>query len=156
MPLNLTSVKLDQPIAAVVAELQAVADAKHLYVKSQLPAGLPAAHADAERVQQIIYNLVGNAMKFTDSGGITISAQRLGEYLEVSVTDTGRGIPPAAQQKLFKSFQQTKSTDASEGSGLGLHISKLLAEAMGGRIRIVDSQEGKGTTLAFTLPLARD
>ena len=154
MPLTPVPLKLKDPVGVVVQELQTLATEKGLYVKAKLPAHLPLAMAEAERVQQIVYNLAGNAMKFTQTGGVTIEAEVRGHQLVVFVRDTGRGMSPTQQKKLFRSFEQTRDQDATLGSGLGLYISKLLVERMGGKIWVETSQEGKGTTLAFSLPLA--
>ncbi len=155
MPLNTADIQLSDPVGIVVQELQTMAAEKGLYVKAKLPARLPLIKADAERIQQVIYNLAGNAMKFTAQGGVTVGARAHRRHLVVLVTDTGRGMSPAQQNKLFKSFQQTRDQDATLGSGLGLYISKLLVERMGGKIWVEWSEEGKGTTIAFSLPRAR-
>jgi signal transduction histidine kinase len=120
---------------------------------------LPEVNADKNKVKQIIYNLVGNAVKFTDKGGITVSAKVVGKFLELSVSDSGKGMSPKNQQILFHKFQQASSSiltrDTTRGTGMGLYISKLLTEKMGGKIELAHSEEGKGSTFVFTLPLAR-
>lgn len=120
---------------------------------------LPEVVADKDRVKQVIYNLVGNAMKFTEKGSITIAAAQVGSMVKVFVSDTGPGIPEESQKLLFRKFQQAANNmftrDTSRGTGLGLYISKLLVESMGGEISLDHSEPGKGTTFAFTLPLAQ-
>ncbi len=118
----------------------------------------PRVHADKDRVKQIVYNLIGNAMKFTENGSVTITAQKEGTMLKLLVSDTGIGISPEKQVLLFHKFQQAGSEaftrETSRGTGLGLYISKLLVNNMGGAIALEHSEVGKGTTLSFTLPLA--
>ena len=119
---------------------------------------MPNVHADKDRVKQIIYNLVVNALRFTENGSITIPGERIGDMLKVSVTDTGPGISDDGQRLLFRKFQQANNNpftrDSSRGTGLGLYISKLLVEGMGGKIGLERSEIGTGSTFAFTLPLA--
>lgn len=153
MPLQVTAVNLKDPLQVVVKQLQSVATSKQLYLKSEVPDSLPLMQADPERIQQIIYNLAGNALKFTTQGGVTIKAEIRGHNVVVLVADTGRGMTPAEQKKLFQSFEQSREQDATIGSGLGLYISKLLVEHMGGGIWVESSEPGKGTSLAFSLPL---
>jgi signal transduction histidine kinase len=113
---------------------------------------------DQDRVKQVVYNLVGNALKFVETGGVTVSAQRQGQFVKVTVTDTGVGMTLAAQQLLFHKFQQATNglltRDAARGTGLGLYISKLLVEQMHGRIRLESSEPGVGSVFSFTLPVA--
>lgn len=122
------------------------------------PGAVPNAATDANRVKQILYNLLGNAVKFTDSGKIKINVEVEGKRLKISVADTGRGIPVATQKLLFHKFQQASNSiltrDTTKGTGLGLYISKLLVDEMGGEIRLVSSTEGKGSVFAFYLPTA--
>ncbi len=119
---------------------------------------VPQVNADKDRVKQVIYNLVGNALRFTEHGSITLAAQQQGNIIKVFVSDTGPGISEENQRILFRKFQQAGQTaftrETSRGTGLGLYISKLLVEGMGGTIGIDHSELGKGTTFAFTLPLA--
>jgi signal transduction histidine kinase len=121
---------------------------------------LPMVYGDESRIKQILYNLIGNGMKFTDKGSVTISAQPEGKVLKVFVTDTGPGISEEAQQLLFHKFQQAGQSiltrDNTRGTGLGLYISKLLLEHMGGTVRLEHSEVGKGSTFSFTMPLATE
>ena len=114
--------------------------------------------ADKARIQQIGHNLVGNAIKFTKQGGVTVRFDIADDRVKVLVTDTGLGISPANQRLLFKKFQQAGekvlARDVTKGTGMGLYISKLLAEAMGGKIYLEKSQLGQGSTFIFELPLA--
>lgn len=115
---------------------------------------LPSINADEDRVQQIMHNLIGNAIKFTDSGTIEVSAKIVGDELEIRVSDTGIGIGEEQQEGIFDSFSQADSSIMRQygGTGLGLSITKKLVELHGGTIR-VESTLGKGSTFIFTLPL---
>jgi len=117
----------------------------------QIEKGLPKVQADSERLQQVISNLVGNAIKFTPSGGkITIAARRDETGVIFSVADTGRGIPEDQLPKVFDRYWQSTRTDR-QGAGLGLAIAKGIIEGHGGEIWI-DSKPGQGTRVEFSLP----
>lgn len=122
-------------------------------------ANVPAVMADKQRIKQVLINLVGNAVKFTDKGSITISAQADQNYVYITVTDTGRGMSPENQKLLFRKFQQAGDSiltrDASKGTGLGLYISKQIVELSGGGIGLKSSAENVGSAFAFSLPLAK-
>ncbi|OGM59236.1 hypothetical protein A2892_05165 [Candidatus Woesebacteria bacterium RIFCSPLOWO2_01_FULL_39_10b] len=115
--------------------------------------------ADKERVMQVLINLVGNAIKFSVKGGATLDIAKKGSEVEISIADTGRGISLANQKLLFRKFQQAGESlytrDTTKGTGLGLYISKLILENMGGKIRLVKSKPKIGSVFAFTLPLAK-
>jgi signal transduction histidine kinase len=148
---------LSEVTESVIYETGSIADEKgnHILMDKTLKV-IPRVLADKDRVKQIVYNLVGNAMKFTENGSITIGAHKEGNLIKVTVTDTGIGIAEENQKLLFHKFQQA-GTDAftretSRGTGLGLYISKLLVNRMGGAIALEHSELGVGTTLSFTLP----
>jgi signal transduction histidine kinase len=105
----------------------------------------------------VLLNLVGNAIKFTDAGEVVIKAEAQNGSFNLSVRDTGPGISQADQQKLFQEFQQADNsiTKKKGGTGLGLAISKRIIELHGGRIW-VDSELGRGSTFAFTIPIRVD
>jgi signal transduction histidine kinase len=133
---------------------------KHLAAEIQSAASLPAVYADPDKIRQVLVNLISNAMKFTpENGRITIKLEPLAgkKMMEVSVTDTGIGIDPVDQAKIFNKFEQVHSARLAvkgpKGTGLGLAISRQLVEMHGGKID-VRSQRGKGSTFVFTLPLA--
>jgi len=110
--------------------------------------------ADRGRLRQVLLNLLSNAIKFTTDGGrITLSAQVAGDRVRVAVSDSGIGIAPDDQQKLFREFVQLDGSASRryEGTGLGLALSKRLVELHGGAIG-VESQLGKGSTFWFTVP----
>jgi len=121
-----------------------------------VPEPLPAVWADAQRVRQVLLNLMSNAAKFTDQGSITMSAVAGPEFVTLSVADTGIGIDPEARPRLFIPFQQVdgSTTRRAGGTGLGLAISRSFVELQGGEIW-VESEPGKGSTFSFTLPVAR-
>jgi PAS domain S-box-containing protein len=133
-------------------ELEAREQGIALEVK--LPTNLPLVSADAARVVQVLGNLVRNAIKFTPRGGrITISADRGESAVQFAVADTGRGIAPEHQARIFDRYWQSAEGDRTRGSGLGLSIARGIIEAHGGRIR-VESAPGHGSTFAFTVPVA--
>ncbi len=141
-------------VQGVFAAVEPLASTKGLAVKLDVPAGLPHAHGDERRLAQVLLNLVGNALKFTDAGEIRISATQSNGTLTVAVSDTGPGIAPSDQAKIFDEFQQADNaqTKAKGGTGLGLAISRRIVEMHGGRIW-VESELGKGATFAFALPV---
>ena len=144
-----------QDIAQTVrSTLEPLAADKKLAFKVETAAGLPSGHGDGRRLTQVLINLVGNAIKFTDAGEIAIKAEATNGSFHVSVRDTGPGISAADQAKLFQEFQQADNaiTKKKGGTGLGLAISKRIVEMHGGKIW-VESQAGQGATFAFTLPI---
>ena len=114
---------------------------------------LPVGLGDEQRLTQVLLNLVGNAIKFTDSGEVRISAAAKNGHFSVAVTDTGPGIPPAELKRVFEQFHQVdnSNTKAKGGTGLGLAIAKQIVEMHGGRIW-VESTPGKGATFQMELP----
>jgi signal transduction histidine kinase len=144
-----------QDIAQTVrSTLEPLAADKKLAFKLELAPDLPPGHGDGRRLTQVLINLVGNAIKFTDSGEVAIKAEVNNGAFYVSVRDTGPGISAADQANLFQEFQQADNaiTRKKGGTGLGLAISKRIIEMHGGRIW-VESQVGQGSTFAFTLPV---
>jgi signal transduction histidine kinase/DNA-binding response OmpR family regulator len=146
-----------EDLGALVREaleiLRPQANARELVLSAELPPHLPPVLADPARVQQLISNLVGNAIKFTQHGGIiTVRAELEGNEVLVAVTDTGAGIPAEHLPHVFGHYWQANRGDR-RGIGLGLAIAKGIVEAHGGRIW-VRSREGEGSTFFFTLPAA--
>lgn len=113
--------------------------------------------ADKNRTEQVLLNLIGNATKFTQQGDIAVGVEQEGNFLKVRVTDTGAGISPHNQTLLFRKFQQAGedmlARDVSQSTGLGLYISRLIMQTMGGEIGLEKSELGKGSTFFFTLPV---
>jgi signal transduction histidine kinase len=141
-------------LSEAVDMLKVVAAAAGLELVLDVPRTLPAVMADANRIQQVLSNLIGNAMKFTPKGGrITVSGALDRDYVRVSVADTGSGIPPEQLPHIFSQFWQGSKTD-KRGIGLGLSIAKGIVEAHGGRIW-VESTIGAGTSFYFTLLAAQ-
>ncbi|MBL8304189.1 MAG: response regulator, partial [Ideonella sp.] len=147
---------LYQAIEDVVQMLAPRAHAKQLEIACRIDEALPnAVRGDPFRLRQVLTNLLGNAVKFTDHGEVLIEVQKEGEgQLRFAVHDTGIGISEEARKRLFQAFEQAdgSTTRRFGGTGLGLAISRSLVEIMGGRIGI-DSSPGEGSTFWFTLPL---
>ncbi|MBM2812083.1 MAG: sensor signal transduction histidine kinase [Chloroflexi bacterium] len=120
-----------------------------------LPEGLPRVRVDPERIQQVIVNLVHNAVKFTPPGGtVTVNAEQRAEEVVVTVADTGVGIDADVLPRLFERFYKAERARASGGTGLGLAIVKHVVQSHGGRIWAESAGEGRGATFTFTLPVA--
>ncbi len=123
--------------------------------KAEVAPDLPTGRGDGRRLSQVLLNLVGNAIKFTDKGEVAIRASATNGAFTVAVCDTGPGIAQGDQAKIFEEFQQADSsiTRKKGGTGLGLSIAKRIIEMHGGRIW-VESEPGKGSTFYFTLPVS--
>lgn len=153
--------RIECDIASIITEtyelVRPLVDGRKQHLVVQVALNLPRLSVDPHRIQQILVNLVANAIKFTPEGGeIFIIARRDGDRLLLQVKDTGPGISAAEQQWIFEPFTSGSETgDAQAGSGLGLAIAKELTELHGGTIW-VESQQGRGSTFAFTLPLRQD
>ncbi|MDX2286003.1 MAG: tetratricopeptide repeat protein [Bacteroidia bacterium] len=130
---------------------------KNLKLLNEVSGDLPAAFADEDRLTQVLHNLVGNAIKFTESGHVRVDAAEKDGQLLLSVTDTGIGIPENKREAIFQEFVQADGSIQREyaGTGLGLSISKYLVEQHGGKMW-VESEVGKGSTFFFTLPLSTE
>jgi len=150
MPLELESVSLPPLLHQLVQQMSPLADVNRLQLGLDIKPHLPPARADPRLLERILQNLVGNAIKFTPAGGmVRVGARKWGDDLQVWVSDTGPGIPPDLQRRLFQKFVTGPSKQ--RGSGLGLAFCRLAVEAHGGRIW-VESREGQGSTFYFTLP----
>jgi len=141
-------------VATVLSATESLARAKKLKLGSAVAPGLPTGSGDARRLKQVLLNLVGNAIKFTDHGGVEIRAAQKGERFDISVVDSGPGIAPADQAKIFEEFQQVDNTSTRKkgGTGLGLSISRKIVELHGGRIT-VESEVGRGSTFTISIPV---
>src|SRR5262249_34133204 len=136
--------------------LEPLAREKRLALRGEIAAGLPFGWGDERRLAQVLMNLVGNAIKFTDAGEVSVRATMADGSLMVAVRDTGPGISRADQEKIFDEFHQADSSSVRRkgGTGLGLTIAKRIIELHGGSIW-VESAPGAGSTFSFTLPTAK-
>jgi len=152
--LNLGEYALENVIETVRAATDALAESKKLSLKTEVAKSLPIGLGDEQRLTQVLLNLVGNAMKFTDAGEVRIAATALDGQFAVSVADTGPGIPQQHLARIFEQFHQVDSsnTKAKGGTGLGLAITKKIVEMHGGRIW-VESMLGKGSNFRIELPV---
>jgi signal transduction histidine kinase len=152
--LELSDYSLEDIAQTVRSTLEPLAADKKLAFKVEMAPKLPAGHGDGRRLAQVVINLVGNAIKFTDAGEVVITGRATDGAFHLSVRDTGPGISAADQAKLFQEFQQADNaiTRKKGGTGLGLAISKRIVEMHGGKIW-VESQLGQGSTFAFTVPV---
>ena len=152
--LDLSEYSVQDIAQTVRSTLEPLAADKKLAFKVEMASQLPPGRGDGRRLTQVLINLVGNAIKFTDAGEVAISAEANNGSFHVSVRDTGPGISAADQVKLFQEFQQADNsiTRKKGGTGLGLAISKRIVEMHGGRIWI-DSTLGEGSTFSFTVPV---
>ena len=154
LTLSLADYSLKEVVDGVVIALEPLALEKCLALKADLPAHLPIGHGDERRISQVLLNLVGNAIKFTDNGKVAITVSAANGSFMVAVCDTGPGISPSDQARIFEEFQQadSSSTRTKGGTGLGLSIAQRIIEMHNGRIW-VESALGKGSTFFFTLPV---
>jgi GAF domain-containing protein len=152
--LELSDYSLEDIAQTVRSTLEPLAADKKLAFKVDVTPKLPAGHGDGRRLTQVVINLVGNAIKFTDVGEVVIKATATDGSFRLSVRDTGPGISTADQAKLFQEFQQADNaiTRKKGGTGLGLAISKRIVEMHGGKIW-VESHVGQGSTFSFTVPV---
>lgn len=154
--LEIEPVDLAEVVARVTGRLKAQADKAKLDFFVDIPSGLLPVRADKERVEQVLVNLIHNAIKFTPpKGRISVSAKSERDDVLVSVADTGIGIPADDLPRVFERFYKTDKARAGGGTGLGLAIVKHLIEAHGGKVW-AESVEGKGSTFTFTLPIATE
>jgi signal transduction histidine kinase len=152
--LSLTDYLIKDVVQSVFSAVESLANNKNLSFKLEVPANLPAGHGDERRITQVLLNLVGNAIKFTDAGEVRITAGASNGAFTVSVCDTGPGIDPADQVKIFEEFQQAdlSATKQKAGTGLGLAIARRIIEMHGGKLW-VESATGCGSTFSFTIPI---
>ena len=141
-------------VATVLSATESLARTKGLALRSAVAPGLPTGNGDARRLTQVLLNLVGNAIKFTDAGSVEVRAVRAADRFEFAVVDSGFGIAPEDQARIFDEFQQVdnSSTRKKGGTGLGLSISRKIVELHGGRIT-VESKVGKGSTFKVIVPI---
>lgn len=151
-------VDVTQIISEVVKEMMALVKSKGLRLVYKPNPKLPKAKADRARLKQVVYNILGNAVNYTKEGDVTVETQIEGDFIRVLVSDTGIGITPQNQRLLFKKFQQAGkqvlAREVNVGTGMGLYISKLLVDAMKGKIGLANSSS-KGSVFYFTIPIAK-
>lgn len=158
MRMNFASCDLRRLASGVVTLFQQEARARNISLGCELPARLPRLLIDAERIEQVLVNLIGNAMKFTSAGGsVTLCLRHVPdpEMVEVAVRDTGMGISPQDRETIFDEFSQVRRQAAKrhrEGSGLGLAIARRIVEAHHGKLDVI-SELGRGSKFYFTLPV---
>ena len=152
--LNLGEYALENVVETVRAATEALAETKKLVLTTDITKRLPIGVGDEQRLTQVLLNLVGNAIKFTDKGEVRISATAENSHFAVRVSDTGPGIPLEEQKRIFEKFHQVDSsnTKAKGGTGLGLAIAREIVEMHGGRIW-VESTTGRGATFQLELPI---
>jgi signal transduction histidine kinase/ligand-binding sensor domain-containing protein len=148
-------VSMEDVIERAAASTAALFEAKKLRFNRELTGKLPEITGDHDRLIQVVINLISNAVKFTEAGSVTCRAEALNGEIVVSVIDTGTGIAPEDQIKVFEKFKQVGDTlsNRPKGTGLGLPICKEIIEHHGGRIW-VESEIGKGSTFSFALPIS--
>ncbi|NLE45592.1 MAG: hybrid sensor histidine kinase/response regulator [Chloroflexi bacterium] len=147
-------VNIYELISAAADAVRPLIDNKRLYLRMDAPADLPAVDCDRTRIRQVVLNLLSNAARFTEQGGISISAKQQDAHVVVNVRDTGPGIAPDVAEHLFEPFYQAGELWIEKGgSGLGLSICKQFVRLHGGRIWL-DSELGAGTSVSFELPIS--
>ncbi len=154
LTLSLSDYSIRQVVHDVYGAVELLAANKHIGLKVEMPNELPQGRGDERRLTQVLLNLVGNAIKFTDKGEVVIAASVSNGSFTVAVRDTGPGISKSDQGKIFEEFQQAdnSTTKAKGGTGLGLAIARRIMELHGGRLW-VELEVGSGSTFIFTLPV---
>jgi signal transduction histidine kinase len=154
--LEMAEYAMKEVVEGVLDAVEPLAVEKRITLRSEISPDLPAGWGDERRLAQVLMNLIGNAIKFTDAGEVSIRASTLDEQLLVAVRDTGSGISEADQDRIFDEFQQADSSSIRRkgGTGLGLSIAKRIIEMHGGSIW-VESVLGDGSTFSFTLPTCK-
>jgi GAF domain-containing protein/anti-sigma regulatory factor (Ser/Thr protein kinase) len=151
--LNMAEYAIESVVETVRSATESLAQNKKLALKTEVAKPLPVGLGDEQRLTQVLLNLVGNAIKFTDAGEVRIAATSVNGHFNITVTDTGPGIPEEHQARIFEQFHQVDSsnTKAKGGTGLGLAIAKQIVEMHGGRIWVV-STVGRGSAFQMELP----
>jgi signal transduction histidine kinase len=152
--LDSASFSLADTAAGAVASLESLAREKGIKLTVATQPALPQAIADERRITQVMVNLIGNALKFTDAGEVEVRVTADANAFAIAVRDTGPGIAPEHRSRIFEEFQQadTSTTRPKGGAGLGLAISKRIVEMHGGTLKLLESEVGRGSTFGFTLP----
>ena len=152
--LNMAEYAIESVVETVRSATESLAQNKKLLLKTTVAKPLPIGVGDEQRLTQVLLNLVGNAIKFTDVGEVRVTAKAVDDHFNVTVADTGPGIPEEHQARIFEQFHQVDSsnTKAKGGTGLGLAIAKQIVEIHGGRIW-VQSTVGRGSTFHLQIPM---
>ncbi|MBN2462219.1 MAG: PAS domain-containing protein [Dehalococcoidia bacterium] len=154
LTLKLEPVDIAEVITRITDRLKAQADRAQLSINLDIPHNLPPVMGDTDRIEQVLVNLVHNAIKFTPpKGGVKVSCRVKDDQVLISINDTGIGIPEDDLPHIFERFYKVDKARSGGGTGLGLAIAKHIVQAHGGDIW-VESQGGKGSTFAFSLPIA--
>ncbi|KJF26895.1 hypothetical protein TZ02_10155, partial [Clostridium aceticum] len=150
--LSFRTINLYELVDSILTVFKMTKKENAVLIKNEIPKNISRVYADEDRLQQIIYNLVGNAIKFTKKGEVSVKAEVQGDFIQVVVEDTGIGIPADKIEKIFESFEQvdTSTSRQHSGTGLGLSITKKLVDLHGGNIRC-ESIEGQGSKFIFTV-----
>jgi signal transduction histidine kinase len=154
LTLSLADYSMADVVQTVALAVEPLATEKGLALQAQIPPELPVGRGDYRRLTQVLLNLAGNAVKFTDAGEVTIRLTAADGMFTVSVSDTGPGISPEDRERIFEEFQQVDKADTrkKEGTGLGLAIARRIVELHGGRLWL-ESAPGRGSTFAFAVPI---
>jgi signal transduction histidine kinase len=148
---------MKEAVYTALTSVESLAAEKHLKLSCEVTPDLPIGKGDERRIAQVLLNLLGNAIKFTEVGEVKLQVTTVDEAFLVGVSDTGAGIAEEDQEKIFEEFQQADSSSTKQkgGTGLGLSIAKRIIEMHGGRIG-VESSLRTGSTFWFTLPVRVD
>lgn len=155
--LSIKSINIRNSIYSVINVLKYLNTNEKVCIIGNVPEDLPLALADEDRFKQIMYNLIGNAIKFTSDGNITVYAKEEKDFIKIIVEDTGKGIPEDKIEIIWNAFEQVEASITRNygGVGLGLSITKHLVELHGGVV-CVESEVGKGSRFSFTLPISKE
>jgi signal transduction histidine kinase len=156
VPLRIEKLPLQPLVDDLISEIDVALSGRTVVLRNDVPPDLPSISADRERLHQVLFNLVDNAVRFTPAGGsVTVSARRRNGSVEVAVSDTGSGIPPEHLPRLFERFYRADPARGrgEGGTGIGLAIARSVVEAHGGQIR-AESEPGRGSVFTFDLPAA--
>ena len=157
--MDFRSLDVSSLVGTVIKQLAPQAETKRISLDLELTPDLPPVYADEDRAIQVLTNLTGNALQYTPEGGrVTISASRVNNEIQISIRDTGMGIPAEHLSHIFDRFyrvDKSRSRQAGGGSGIGLTIARALVEAHGGRIWVESDGDGRGSTFSFTLPIVK-
>lgn len=155
--MEIRDIQIEPIIEEIVSQLSITAEQKKLALIFEKPSEkIPLISADSERIKQVLVNLIGNGIKYTETGNVTVSMEIKKDKLKIKVSDTGLGISPEAQKSLFQKFYRVKTdkTEGIQGTGLGLWITKQIVELMNGKIYL-ESIEGKGSQFTVELNMSK-